>query len=961
MEPFLLRLLNMSFGGAVVIAAILPIRLLLKKAPHKYTVLLWALAAVRLLCPVSVASPTSVTPDVTRLLPDSAQNAVLLPGDMPIRDDGLPAAPGEESGGVTDAAQTPASPALPVGQGEAGTAAKHTPASPSVPTVLFGIWAAGCGGMLLYALLSYLRLRRKTAARLQTGEGIYVCDALPGPFVLGVLRPRIFLPSDLPDGAKDAVLAHEKAHIRRRDPLVKLFGFFVLTLHWFNPLVWAGYLLLGRDVELAADEAALKDFAPGDRKVYAEALLACTSLPRRLNVAPLGFGEIGLRARIKNMSVKKKLGAGLAILTVLAVAGVAVFLLPEHRDARPADEPETDAQQTTADGTQTTDGAATPSDTGTVLREASPRITLRRDAPENAGPAFDAAKTCLLKSALQSFGQPDGDPLAGSLLDVSDDPALPGLAALNLTVRDKTEILYADPALGDGGLQPLLDNLTLFGRRGAVLEQRGKSLGTRYVYIDIGYTLLDMAAEENVAILSILEDADYQYEGVEFPSGHGIRYTVTLFFVGDVWRVAAVESDEMLMQWRYSHEAFDSFAEYPTEETPPLSEEDLLSALRQMDLDTLVAEIKAAYPSKPYGALVYHAAVLQEKCAGLSEQDLRALYGDAGDAVYLKMLLLEIYGNGERPILLDYDMLEEELLDPQTNEALAAGILGYLSHPQTYGESERFISTLEKVLNTGSELLRSHARKELEAREPAFDPGVAECRDYVFTGDEGLELLFDGKKYLFLGEGGAYDAITAFAGASGSVKASEDPIAFYLKNNAVLTVRSDGVEISADAASGDVYSFRYTGVVDADLDGLGDGGVTLPIWSGSDRTEILIYSGSLENLQMQDGEPVFALGETLYYIDKSGRSVECGTVWSLGDNSSQYVFYDLGLTFTARPASFFSGYDLEVSYMSDGEPIKTVVYSAMRKALTVTVSTNETKTVSAVDQNGAPVAGKERP
>lgn len=342
MEPFLLRLLNMSFGGAVVIAAILPIRLLLKKAPHKYTVLLWALAAVRLLCPVSVASPTSVTPDVTRLLPDSAQNAVILPGDMPIRDDGLPAAPGEASGGVTDAAQIPETPALPVGQGEAGTAAKHTPASPSLPTVLFGIWAAGCGGMLLYALLSYLRLRRKTAARLQAGDGIYVCDALPGPFVLGVLRPRIFLPSDLPDGAKDAVLAHEKAHIRRRDPLVKLFGFFVLTLHWFNPLVWAGYLLLGRDVELAADEAALKDCAPGDRKVYAEALLACTSLPRRLNVAPLGFGEIGLRARIKNMSVKKKLGAGLAILTVLAVAGVAVFLMTERRPAQPTRPNESD-------------------------------------------------------------------------------------------------------------------------------------------------------------------------------------------------------------------------------------------------------------------------------------------------------------------------------------------------------------------------------------------------------------------------------------------------------------------------------------------------------------------------------------------------------------------------------------------------------------------------------------------
>ncbi len=550
MVAFLLRLLNMSFGGAVVIAAILPIRLLLKKAPHKYTVLLWALAAVRLLLPVSVTSPTSVTPDVRQFLPAAAENVVFLPEGSPAGEINVPpAVSGEESGGNTDFVPTPEAPAVvqpsagtPVGQGTLIQPEPVKTAAPlSVPTLLFAVWAAGGAGMLLYALLSYLRLRRKTAARLKTEKGVYVCDALPGPFVVGVFRPKIFLPSDLPEETKDAVLAHEKAHIRRRDPLVKLLGFFVLTLHWFNPLVWAAYLLLGRDLELAADESALKNVSPGEKKVYAEALLTCANSARKLNVAPLGFGEIGIRQRIKNMSVKKKLGVGLAILTVLAVIAVAVFLLPEKKEPNPETEPEPDTKQT--------------SEEREVLKEASPKITLKKDGPEDAGPAFEAAKTCLLRSALQSFGQGEENPLLGTILDVRDDPALPGLMERYASVLAKTaRPYYADQTLGDGSVQPFWNNLSFFGKRGRYYEQT--AVGETYVFIDLGYTLLDETQEEGVAILSIREDADYQYTGVDFPSGHGIRYTVTLFYVGDAWRVAAVESDELYEQWNYRADAF---------------------------------------------------------------------------------------------------------------------------------------------------------------------------------------------------------------------------------------------------------------------------------------------------------------------------------------------------------------------------------------------------------------------
>ena len=367
MGAFIGRLLDMSLGGAIVIAAILPLRLLLKKAPHRVTVWLWALAAVRLLLPFTLSSPVALTPDLGTVLserPAAAETTTLPSDSLPTVEPGQTrAADGEESGAPTGTLPTPVLPAVPASEtptspGLPGTVvipetqASPAPASSVSPTpegstrrtldrdtLYFAVWAAGAAGMLLYAAVSYLRLSRKTRARLKTGDGAYLCDALPGPFVLGALKPKIFLPSDLPEDVKWAVLAHEKAHLERYDPLVKLLGFGVLALHWFNPLVWAAYLLLGRDVELAADEAALREKSPDERRSYAEALLSCTVHPRRLNVAPLGFGEIGIKTRIKNMSVKKKLSAGLAVVLVLAVGAIGVFLMT-HKDPPEKNGPE---------------------------------------------------------------------------------------------------------------------------------------------------------------------------------------------------------------------------------------------------------------------------------------------------------------------------------------------------------------------------------------------------------------------------------------------------------------------------------------------------------------------------------------------------------------------------------------------------------------------------------------------
>ena len=825
MEAFVTRLLTMSLGGACVIAATLLIRLPLRKAPHKFAVLLWTLAALRLICPFTVSTDAALTPDVKTLLPEAAviEETPGTPADTAK----TPAAPGEERAGQplpqtpapgtaapgqTDSAtpgqagtlspaqsgtqqtETPQagtqSPAGPAGTGTpsaAEPAEKEIPAgtktAPSLPTVLFAVWAAGAGAMLLYAAASYLRLLRKTRARLETGEGVYVCDALPGPFVLGAVRPKVFLPSDLPDDVSAAVLAHERAHLRRRDPLVKLLGFLILTLHWFNPFVWAAYLLLGRDLELAADEEALARADAEGRKRYASALIECALPKRGLSVAPLGFGEIGVKRRIRNMSVKKKLGAGLAILLVIAAGAVCVFLMTDKKPASPAEEPadglavtgETDSfpegeieltltlenrsdravqfgssagdlpahlevkggdgswtpiltdlvwfadaeilqphtstqkavslqgralspgeyrldvgwrdaedrdaafshayfafTVTASDGglrltgdndviaygnrvinVTATNGSGdrlmfgsmlegqeppalekqtgpgvwetvdhhafpdsiditslsimspgetrsfsvyagdllyspgeyrlrlayykaneNPAETRpryaylpftvpvperTVLRENDPTVMLRADEPEDAGPAFAAAKDCLLKRVLQRFGVPDGDPLADSILAVRDDPALAGLAAKAAEILQRDERpFYADPALENGDLQAFFENLSVYEKGNAYFDRRFVGSGRTYAMVDVGYSLPESVEEDGVAVLVIYEALDYRETSRSSDSFMGSRYTVTLFSVGGVWRVAALESDYLFERGGYQPENYET-------------------------------------------------------------------------------------------------------------------------------------------------------------------------------------------------------------------------------------------------------------------------------------------------------------------------------------------------------------------------------------------------------------------
>lgn len=311
MYGLFVRLVNRSIAAGFLVLAVLALRLVLRKAPKWTRCLLWALVAVQLLCPVRIESALS------------AYN--LAPASL------------TESGAVEYVHYNEKSekPSI-VWQTAQPEAAGQTPTHTRYLPPLVCIWAAGVSAMLLYALVSWLRLRRKTAASLRLQENVFLCDGLPSPFILGIFRPKIFLPSELSAAQREAVLAHERAHLARRDQVWKPLGFLLLSVHWFNPLLWLAYILLCRDIELACDERVVKTLTNAEKQAYSRALLQC-SLPRHTIAAcPLAFGEVGVKTRIKAILNYKKPAFWAVFAAVLAILAAAVCFLTQPKRAESA-------------------------------------------------------------------------------------------------------------------------------------------------------------------------------------------------------------------------------------------------------------------------------------------------------------------------------------------------------------------------------------------------------------------------------------------------------------------------------------------------------------------------------------------------------------------------------------------------------------------------------------------------
>lgn len=312
-----LKLLNLSISASWLVLVVLVLRFVWKRSPKWVNVLLWGIVALRLLLPFSIESALSLIPSAETISPEVVQ---------------FDPAPTITSGvNIIDNAVNPS-------LSESFAAAPETSVNPLyVWTEIAGcVWLIGLVAMLLYALVSYLRLRRRVSVSLRVRENIYLCDAISSPFILGVVKPRIYLPSTLDEVQQRNVLAHEHAHLARHDHWWKPLGFALLAVYWFNPVLWLAYVLLCRDIELACDERVIRDMDETAIKTYSTVLLAC-SVPRRAVAAcPLAFGEVGVKERVRNALHYKKPAFWIVAASVIVCIVVAVCFLtnpPTDTDA----------------------------------------------------------------------------------------------------------------------------------------------------------------------------------------------------------------------------------------------------------------------------------------------------------------------------------------------------------------------------------------------------------------------------------------------------------------------------------------------------------------------------------------------------------------------------------------------------------------------------------------------------
>ena len=330
MTDVFLRIVELSWQAGVLALAVMLARLALRRAPKWAVCLLWALVAVRLVLPFSLQSPVSLQ------AAQSPVTAVLYE---------LPQA--QEAAQKTDEALSggSAEPVMPLPPTEIVTAQPvPTPKPAMTVSLLAAIWLAGVVMMLTYMLVSYLGIYRRVCTAVRLEDNVYRCGSWGTPFVLGLLRPRIYVPEGMDDAALPQVLAHEWCHIRRGDHLVKPLAFLLLALHWFNPVLWAAYVLLGRDMENACDERVLRGVDGAGRAAYSRALVACAVRQRPAAVCPLAFGEVAVQERVKNAMNGKKPAVWAAVLLAIAAAVIAVCFLTSPGRREPSADGAWDAE-----------------------------------------------------------------------------------------------------------------------------------------------------------------------------------------------------------------------------------------------------------------------------------------------------------------------------------------------------------------------------------------------------------------------------------------------------------------------------------------------------------------------------------------------------------------------------------------------------------------------------------------
>lgn len=311
MQDIFLNILNMSITAGWLILAVFTLRFLQKGTPKWFICLLWLLVAVRLVCPFTFESIFSVVPSSETI------HKEMLISAQPAIDSGM---------ALVDNMINPII--------SSSFAPKQENSVTPLQICFFIamlIWIGGMGVMLLYAAIRYLQLYRRVRTAVRFNGSIYISEFVETPFILGIVRPRIYLPSGMDSTILDPVISHEQAHIRRGDHLWKPLGYLLLTVYWFHPLCWIAYSLFCKDLEFACDEKVIKNYSTHQKKIYSEALLACSINPHTISACSLAFGGMGVYDRIKTVLHYKKPTRWMIMAGIITCAAVTICFVTDPR------------------------------------------------------------------------------------------------------------------------------------------------------------------------------------------------------------------------------------------------------------------------------------------------------------------------------------------------------------------------------------------------------------------------------------------------------------------------------------------------------------------------------------------------------------------------------------------------------------------------------------------------------
>ncbi len=313
MESLFLKLLNMSINAVWIVLAVCLVRQM-KFIPKWVNVVLWGFVGFRLVCPFSIESIFSLIPSSESVVTnDFVSNGYSFNSGFNLVDKPLNSILQSNVNETTNAL---------------------TNDSVSITFIIGLVWIVGIALMFSYAFLSFLKVKRQVTVSTKLTENVWICDDIPAPFILGVIRPKIYIPSNLNEECMPYVISHEKAHIKRLDYVWKPLGFILLSIYWFNPFMWLAYCLLSRDIEMACDESVLKHTAAKTKKSYSNALIECSVQNKILTACPLAFGEVGVKERVKNVINYKKPTFWIITISVVLCVVVAVCFLTNPSNSK---------------------------------------------------------------------------------------------------------------------------------------------------------------------------------------------------------------------------------------------------------------------------------------------------------------------------------------------------------------------------------------------------------------------------------------------------------------------------------------------------------------------------------------------------------------------------------------------------------------------------------------------------